>query len=253
PIVRSILRHRGFYGLMTAIALGLRLVFVFRWAALTPDSFLYGDIAKNWIATCIYGLSGPAGVLSTYIRMPGYPAFLAACFLLFGKEHYTAALVLQAVVDVITCFVIADLAMRTASEKGARVAFFLAATCIFMANYAAAALTETLAIFATAAALDFAAMGIQATVATNAHRKKLAWLACGAAIGFGILLRPDAGVLLAALLLFLGYRAMRQNGRERRLSIAGMALLALVALAPLAPWTLRNWRTFRKLEPLTPF
>src|SRR5256885_7271668 len=218
---------------MTATALALRLVFVFRWAALTPDSFLYGDIAKNWIRHGIYGLSGPAGVLPTYIRMPGYPAFLAACFLVFGNEHYTAALIVQTIVDVITCYVIADLAMRTASEKAARVAFFLSATCIFMANYAATGLTETLAICATAAALDFAAMGIMATAAANARTKRLAWLACGVALGVGILLRPDGGVLLAALLLFVGYRALRQSGRERRFAIAGMALLALVALTPL--------------------
>jgi 4-amino-4-deoxy-L-arabinose transferase-like glycosyltransferase len=172
---------------------------------------------------------------------------------LFGDEHYTAVLRVQAAVDVLTCYVIADLAMRVASERAARVAFLLGATCIFMANYAGTALTETLAIFATAAALDFAAMGFYALAVSQARKKRAAWLACGVALAFGILLRPDSGVLLAALLLYFGYRPLRISGRERRFAVAGLGLLTLVSLVPLVPWTLRNWRTFQRFEPLTPF
>ena len=56
--------------------------------------------------------------------------------------------------------IVADLARRTVSERAARVAFVLAAVCPFLANYAAAVLTETLEIFFTALALDCAAAAL---------------------------------------------------------------------------------------------
>ena len=120
--------------------------FVFR---ITNDSFVYGDIAKNWLQHGIYGLSGPDEISPTYIRLPGYPAFLAAVFAIFGMEHYRAVLALQVLVDLGTCFLIADMARRLVSPRAAKAAFLLAALCPFLASYAAAALTETLEIFFT--------------------------------------------------------------------------------------------------------
>jgi 4-amino-4-deoxy-L-arabinose transferase-like glycosyltransferase len=145
--------------LATLAAIGLRLVFLFRFPALTPDSFVYGDIAKNWLQHGIYGLTVPYQITPTYIRLPGYPAFLAAVFAIFGMEHYRPALVLQMFVDIGTCFVIADLTRRLVSPRAAKAAFLLAALCPFLANYSAAALTETLEVFFTVLAVDFALAG----------------------------------------------------------------------------------------------
>src|SRR5216684_9154015 len=154
--VRQLVRqHLRFFLWVSLAALGLRLFFVFRFPAVTTDSFVYGDIAKNWVQHGIYGLSGPE-ISATYIRLPGYPAFLAAVFAIFGMEHYRAVLVVQVFVDVGTCLVIADMARRLISPRAARAAFLLTALCPFLASYGAAALTETLEIFFTALALDFA-------------------------------------------------------------------------------------------------
>ena len=143
-------RHLRFFLWVTLAALGLRLFFLLRFPAIVTDSFIYGDIAKNWLQHGIYGLSGPE-ISPTYIRLPGYPAFLVAVFAIFGMEHYRAVLVLQVLVDIATCFLIADMARRLVSERAAKAAFLLAAVCPFLASYAAAALTETLEIFFTAA------------------------------------------------------------------------------------------------------
>ena len=97
----------------------------------------------------------------TYIRLPGYPAFLAAVFAIFGMEHYRAVLVLQVFVDIATCFLIADMARRLVSARAAKAAFLLAALCPFLASYAAAALTETLEIFFTVLAFDCAIAGLE--------------------------------------------------------------------------------------------
>ena len=76
----------NYFLLVTLAAFVLRLFFYFRFPHVTGDSLIYGDIARNWLQHGIYGLSHAEGPLPTWIRLPGYPAFLAACFLLFGSE-----------------------------------------------------------------------------------------------------------------------------------------------------------------------
>ena len=152
--VRQLVRqHFRFFLIAALAAVALRLFFLFRFPALTNDSFVYGDIAKNWLQQGIYGLSGIDEVSPTYIRLPGYPAFLAAVFAVFGMEHYRAVMVLQIFVDIGSCFLIADIARRLISSRAAKAAFLLAGLCPFLASYAAAALTETLEIFFTVLAL----------------------------------------------------------------------------------------------------
>lgn len=255
PLWSSIARHRRFYLFFTAIAIGLRLFFIFKFALIAPDSLVYGDIAKNWLHG-VYGLSGgrtpgPAGtpaisgIEPTYIRMPGYPALLALCFVLFGSEHYHAVMFVSVIVDVLTCFLIADLALRTAGERTARIAFGLAATCVMFGNYVATPLTEPLAIFATAAALNCAVRAID-----DLQRRRW-WMWCGVAVAFGILLRPDGGILLGSLLLYVAWLVV--CGRiQLRGGVAAVAIVVAVSLAPLIPWTIRNWRTMHVFQPLAP-
>ncbi len=246
PFWRMVMASRRYFVLITLGAFALRMFFYFRYPHITGDSMIYGDIAKNWLDHGVYGLSHATGPQPTWIRLPGYPVFIAACFVLFGREHYHAVLLVQVVIDVVTCFFIADLARRTLSERAARLAFLLAAVCPFTANYVAAPLAETLSIFCAAAALDFA-------VAAFAARRNpwRAWLGCGVALSAGILMRPDGGLLLGVVGLFLLWRIWQRPAERIRLFWAGVLLLA-ISLAPLVPWTVRNWRLFHKFEPLSP-
>ena len=245
-------RHLGFFLLAALAGLGLRLLFILRFPGVTTDSFVYGDIAKNWLQHGIYGLSGVDDITPTHIRLPGYPAFLAAVFAIFGMEHYRAVLVLQMFIDIGTCFVIADLARRLISPRGARVAFLLAALCPFLANYAANALTETLEVLFTALALDFAMVGLERLQDFSLRP----WIGCGLAIGAAILLRPDGVLLLLALEAYLFGLRVRSWTERARVSAphvfrAGL-ILALVSLGTLVPWTLRNRRTLHEFQPLAP-
>ena len=248
--MRQLVRQNfRFFLLATIAALALRLLFIFRFPGVTTDSFVYGDIAKNWLQQGIYGLSGTVEVSPTYIRLPGYPAFLAWVFAIFGMEHYRAVLLLQMFIDVGTCFVIADIARRTLSPRASKAAFLLSALCPFLATYAAAALTETLEIFFTTVALDCAAVGMQTLDAGST--RAMPWIACGASVGAAILLRPDGGLLLIAISLCLAWRVVR----KRQFCAAGvrsLVILGVVALAPLLPWALRNLHTLRRFEFLAP-
>jgi len=248
--VRELVRRNlRWFILGTAAALVLRLVFLLRFPAVVTDSFFYGDIAKNWLQHGIYGLTGPDEISPTYTRLPGYPAFLALIFAIFGMEHYRTALVVQVFFDLGTCFFCADIARRLFGESVAKIAFMLAALCPFLANYSAAALTETLEILFTAAALDFALAALQ-------KAELRLWAICGACCGAAILLRPDGALLLIAITAYLTWKAVFRKKTPTALPpkyfLQAALLVALVAVLPLVPWTLRNWRTFHRFQPLAP-
>src|SRR6266404_3499944 len=229
-------------------ALFLRFLFLIRFPGVVTDSFVYGDIAKNWLQHGIYGLSG-AEISPTYIRLPGYPAFLAFIFAIFGIEHYRAALVVQIFVDLGTCYLCADTALRLLGERSAKIAFLLAALCPFLANYSAAALTETLEVFFTVLALDLSLRGLE-------KPELRYWAGCGGACAGAILLRPDGVLLVVAIEAYLAVSLIFQ--KEFRFAALGkvmlqaMLLVAVIAVVPLVPWTLRNWRVFHRFQPLAP-
>lgn len=257
--VRELLQKKArFFVAGSLAALALRGFLVAYFPAVVDDSRFYADIAQNWLRHGIYGITNSNVITPTFSRLPGYPAFLAAIFAGFGIGNFRAVLVVQVLIDLATCFLIADLSRRLFSERAARAAFLLAALCPFLANYAAAALTETLEIFFTALALDLAFRGLGVGDGPPT-RPVLIWLGCGLSVGATVLLRPDGGILLAAIgtyLLWLlatsgGAAANKARFRARTLFWAGV-LVAAGALAPLVPWTLRNLHTLHRFEPLAP-
>ena len=237
-------RDRGYFLLFALAALALRLLFFWKLRLVQGDSLVYGDLAKNLIQHHAYGFSESGGIRPTLIRLPGYPAFLALVWLFAGVEHYDAVMLVQIALDVATCFVVAALAFELAGGRAARWAFALTALCPFLANYAATPLTETLEVFFTALAFYCAAR------ACRAADDLRWWSGCGAAVAACILLRPDGGLVLAALGVYFAVRLAR-TVEKKRVFAAGV-LVALFALAPLAPWALRNWRVFHVFEPLAP-
>ena len=249
--LRALIReHRRSFLVTTAAAIALRLFLILRFPVLTPDTFVYGDLAKNWLLHGVYGLSGTGGPSLTLIRLPGYPAFLAGLFAVFGMEHYNAVRFVQMFIELGTCLAVADTARRTVSGRAARLAFLLTALCLPVANYVAVPLTETLAVFLAALGLDF---GISALQAMEGGRAALrTWICCGLAVGLGILVRPDGGMIL---MVIGGYLIVRLFTRpaQRGQTVAAGTVLGLVSLGMLLPWTIRNWRAFHVFQPLAPF
>jgi hypothetical protein len=241
---------RGWLFPLVVLAAGaaLRLWVIHFHPQIQGDSLIYGDIASNWLTHGIYGhtvghASGPSTIEPTLVRLPGYPAFLALCFALFGVANYHAVLYLQAVIDLGSCLLIAGLAAKICGSRAGQVALVLAALCPFTANYAASPLTETLSIFCVA--LGFRAL---AEVLEGPRR---GWtVALIFSWSYAALLRPD-GALLAVVL----WTALIVYGRHSLgwASAFRLALLtALFALLPFVAWTLRNQRTFHVFQPLAP-
>ena len=291
-------RHWRFFLGASLVALGLRLFFVFRFPAVVDDSRLYANIAENWLHYGVYAVTDSGQIVPTLSRLPGYPAFLAAIFALFGIENFRAVLLIQVLADLGTCLLISDMARRLVSDRAAKAAFLLSAVCPFLANYSAAALTECLEVFFTALALDLALTGLRATASKPDPRpgfpssRSSIWLGCGLATSAAILLRPDGGILLAAIggyLLILLLRSFapisnaitsaakpkeampetalaesvtpepESRSPKPRLTRADFLailraglLLALGTVIPLIPWTVRNLHTFHRFQPLAP-
>ena len=105
-------KNARFFFAASLAALALRLLFVLRVPAVVDDSRLYADIALNWLQHGIYGITDSGQIAPTLSRLPGYPAFLAAVFAIFGWSNFRTVLLIQVLLDVGTCFLLADVARR---------------------------------------------------------------------------------------------------------------------------------------------
>jgi 4-amino-4-deoxy-L-arabinose transferase-like glycosyltransferase len=231
-----------------AAGAALRLWFIHAHPMVQGDSLLYGDIATNWLSHGIYGhsvghASGLTTVEPTLVRLPGYPAFLALCFALFGTANYRAVVYIQAFIDLGTCLLLAELARKLSGPSAARFALLLAALCPFTANYVAFPLTETLSIFCVG--LGFLAL------AELLERPRPLWTVLLIfSWSYAALLRPDGALLAVVLWTALLVYGSNQWGLAKTLRIAVMT--GLLSLLPFVPWTMRNWRTFHVFQPLAP-
>ena len=83
-------RNKIFFLVLTILGFLLRGYFLHWHYLFEGDSLIYGELAKNWLLNGAYALTESRGLVPVDIRMPGYPAFLAASFHVFGVEHYGA-------------------------------------------------------------------------------------------------------------------------------------------------------------------
>jgi 4-amino-4-deoxy-L-arabinose transferase-like glycosyltransferase len=240
--------HLGF---ALAAGLALRLFFIHFYSQCIGDTLVYGDIAKNLLRHGIYGLSVDGGPpRPTLIRLPGYPLFLAACFKLFGMEHYTAVMGMQCVADLGTCVLAGLTAARLFGRRAGVCGLWLASLCPFTANYVAVPLTETMTLFCIALGF-YALLRWSAAARVNGFF----WL-MALAMAYAILLRPDGGLLAAVIVPAVAWiawtRCSRGTGAAARGALGVTLALSVAALLPLIPWSVRNLRAFDMLEPLAP-
>lgn len=224
-----------------------RLLFLLLPLALDDDTTAYIELARNWFRHGVYGFSQGATIAPTLIRLPGYPLFLGAVFSVFG-EHWRIALMLQALIDVAGCWLLWDCARTEVSRRAGWAILLLAVFCPFTAVYAVTGLTESLSIFCIALAIWALVRVVRAARSGEAARGSLVALAF--AMGYGMLLRPDGVLLTAAGCAGVFLYTRRSAGVGRALRLAAMG--GVLAILPLLPWTVRNYRTFRVLQPLAP-
>jgi hypothetical protein len=245
----------------------LRIFFVLKFPVTeSGDAPFYIELAWNWLKKGLYGFPVSGQLTPVDMRVPGYPAFLAAIFAV-AAQSTRAVMLAQAVVDVAGCFLIALIAAQLAPPEARRRGFlaglWLAALCPFTANYSAVVLTETLVTFLTALAIVVllesdlgrragAAASTEPTTSRFFENQFFTdpWFLAGIVVGFGTLVRPETPLLLIAAGLVLMWRSWRA-GDWFRMVRAG-AMMGFGLLLPLVPWAARNWVVLHKVQFLAP-
>jgi 4-amino-4-deoxy-L-arabinose transferase-like glycosyltransferase len=244
-------RHRKLFLILLFGGFVLRLFFVV-YVPVTqdPDTVWYAELGTNWLQHGIYGGANNGVLVPSYTRLPGYPLFLAATFALLGHQNYLPVLLIQTLVDLASCMIMAALALEMFGEGAMLAAFAMAILCPFTANYVAVALPESLSIFFSTLTLWSAVKGI-AAVRLGSSVAPGWWILCGVSIGGATLLRPDGGILLIALWMYLFLQAAKASVPRMSAFRAG-AVTTLLVMAALTPWTLRNWIVFGEFQPIAP-
>jgi hypothetical protein len=244
-------RGRAGYGWGAALVAGalLRLLFYHLRPSVAGDALMYGDLAHNMLAHHVYGFSGKM-IQPTLIRLPGYPLFLAGCFAVFGGMKYAAVIWVQMVVDLLGCALLGVLAERLAGRRAGLIAVWLAALCPFTANYAVVLLAESLSVFCVVVALFSLERW---DTGWRAGGRRWCWVVViGCALSGAVLLRPDQGLLAAAILPVMLWIGLRRRGLGLFARMAPAAAALLLVVLPLMVWTARNWRVFHVIQPLAP-
>jgi 4-amino-4-deoxy-L-arabinose transferase-like glycosyltransferase len=253
-------------GAALAAGLTLRLFFIWHFPFYSGDTKFYEELARNWLDHGVYGLYAHGALTPVDMRVPGYPAFLAAIYFVIGRSA-RVVMAAQALVDLATCVLASLIAARLAPVSRRAVAgtaaLWMAALCPFTADYTAVVLTETLAIFFTTAAVLVFVYFLTAPVLNspaNAPRDLSArgialsfagwFLLLGFIAGLGTLVRPETPLVLAAAGVALSIRWRRRANWPQL--ILATCWMCVGLLLPLAPWAARNARTFGRVEFLGP-
>src|SRR5438067_7510180 len=138
---------------LLVVAAGFRVAIAHWFPNDAPDDGrIYAQIARNVLEQHVYSHETAPPYDPSYIRLPGYPLFLAAVYSIFGHTNNGAVRIAQALIDTGTCALVAWLAFYwQPDEKRKRVtaiaALALAAVCPFTTIYAVTILTEVLTNF----------------------------------------------------------------------------------------------------------
>jgi hypothetical protein len=188
------------------------------------DGRTYAQIARNVLEQRVYSHEAEAPYDPSFIRLPGYPLFLASIYSVFGHTNNGAVRFVQALIDAGTCGLVALLGYYwQPDEKRKRAtaiaALALAAVCPFTTIYAATILTEvptTFLVMAMCLAATFAMRERSTTEDTEEaiddprfKKPLLWWLVAGLLGGLAVLFRPDSGLFAAAIGLTLVITGLR--------------------------------------------
>jgi 4-amino-4-deoxy-L-arabinose transferase-like glycosyltransferase len=228
----------------------LRWFFISHFHPYAGDAQFYEELARNWLYHGVYGRNLWGQLLPSDMRMPGYPAFLAAIYRTLGRTR-AAVTSVQVVVDMLTCLLTALIAARLAPASKrkivATIALWLAALCPFTASYTGVVLTETLTTFITTLAVLVFVRALmhpdmyisRGAISRDLLLKYVAWFFLGGLIvGVGTLVRPETPLLLIAMGIVLCVRWWRPADWWK----LALAILWMGAglILPLSPWAARN-------------
>jgi 4-amino-4-deoxy-L-arabinose transferase-like glycosyltransferase len=165
------------------------------------------------------------------LRTPGYPAFVALVYRLFGIGNQMALVVAQAFVFAVLCVIVFKIARRVTTERNALLAGLLTAMYSPFPYFGALALTELWTTFIVAIAVLMCLRAVQS--GRIGH-----YAISGVLFSLTTLVRP-AFVLLPFFLAATVPLLIRAQ-RPRR-ALLGWGALCIAAIVTLAPWFTYNY------------
>jgi 4-amino-4-deoxy-L-arabinose transferase-like glycosyltransferase len=164
------------------------------------------------------------------IRTPGYPAFVAVVYRLFGVSTLPVAIA-QALVFALICLIVYALARRIAGEGTAAVAALMTGVFPPLPYYGALVLTEVWTTFVLMAAMLVCLRAVQ-------QGRTRDFLLAGALFSGATLVRPAFVLLPFGLAIAMPMLVPSERNRRR----AGQwAALAAVAAITMVPWFTYNY------------
>lgn len=219
------------------VALALRLGALLLWPQpIEGDAVLYDQLAASLANG--YGFTKGPGEPPTAVRGPGYPAFVAGFYLLFG--HHTWPIYLaQILLDSLTLLLLHRFAMSILGDaRGALISAALYALYPPFIQQAVSLYSETL--------YGFLLLWSLWTFWQATERRQGRWFALsGLIVGLATLVRPIT--LLFPIWLGACLWPLRRKVGLWRPTLILMAVFVLT----LAPWTLRNQRLFGTFVPVS--
>ncbi len=248
-------RERWLLAAILAAGLLLRLTYLLE-ATRAPDFTapqFEAQYHDYWARALLTGdWTPPAGVTDPeipqrpYFRPPGYPFFLALLYRLTGPG-YLWPRVLQMAIGLASCLILFSLARRGFGVTAALFSTAILAVYWVFIFFEAEFMAVGPLIFLLLAALALSDCWREHFTVPRA-------LGVGFVVGLAILVRPNAAVLLPALMLWAGWLAWRRDGRSalaRRAFLGPAAAFVAAAVLTTAPATVRNYRVARDLVWIT--
>lgn len=165
------------------------------------------------------------------LRTPGYPAFVAVIYRLFGVGNQMALVIAQALVFAALCLLVFAIARRVAGEREALVAATGAALFSPFPYFAALALTELWTAFV-------ASLAMLACISAMQSGKTTRYALAGVLFSLTTLVRP--AFVLLPFFLAIGVPLLVRSQRDSR-ALRGWAALAGAAVITLMPWFTYNY------------
>lgn len=165
------------------------------------------------------------------IRTPGYPAFVAVIYRLFGQRTLPVAIA-QALVFVLICLLVFTTARRVAGERVATLAAFMTALFPPLPYYGALVLTEVWTTFVLMLAM-------LACLRAIGRDRFSDFILAGVLFSATTMVRPAFVLLPFGLAIAMPLLVASERSRPRRLGQWGA--FALAAALTLTPWFTYNY------------
>jgi 4-amino-4-deoxy-L-arabinose transferase-like glycosyltransferase len=209
------------------LAFIVRALIISRFGQEPGADHIWNDaVAWNLVQGHGFTASQSAPYVPGVFRSPGYPAFLAFLFAVFGHS-FKAAFLANALLDSITTVFVTLIVAKLSSVEHALLSGALYALYPYPAIFCGMLIQDTL--------LTFAVISVLLVLVSDTRWK---WPLLGVLLGLTALIKPFLILFSAVPLVFT---------RKWRRAVVMMAVTVLT----ISPWVLRNYVTFHAFPPLS--